>query len=153
LNRQKKILLVGGLLLLGQLFFFHDNIFPIQWGQLKVSGLACTCPDEKVVNGRLFLKNITPDSLKKYGLDYSEIYVTDRPYTDKDPMGVDIYIIKGQVIGKNRVSEGDPWNPIVRVDKWKKVDILKDLVVKGLFFGQLIIFGFAIWMTRNNNDA
>ena len=153
MHRQKKILLVGGLLLLGQLFFFRDYVFPIQWGQLKVSGLACTCPDERVVNGLPYLKNITPDSLKKYDLDYSEIYVTDRPHTDIDPMGVDIYIIKGQVIGKDRVSEGDPWNPIVRVDKWREVDILKDWVVKGLFSAQLIVFALLLWQTRNKNGA
>jgi len=153
LRIQKKILLVGGLLLLGQLFFFRDYVFPIQWWQLKVSGLACTCPDETVVNGLPYLKKITPDSLKKYDLDYSEIYVTDRPNTDIDPMGVDMYIIKGQVIGKDRVSERDPWNPIVRVDKWREVDILKDWAIKGLFSGQLIVFVLVLRKTRNKNGA
>ena len=153
MSKQKKILLVGGLLLLVQLFLFRDHIFPIQWGQIKVSGLACTCPDEKVLSGQLYLKNNTPDSLKKYDLDYSEIYVTDRPSTNIDPMGVDIYIIKGQIIGKDRVSEGDPWNPIVRVDKWKEVDILNDWIIKGAFFIQLIVFGVVLWVTKNKNDA
>jgi hypothetical protein len=55
-------------------------------------------------------------------------------------MGVDLYIIEGQVIGKDRVSEGDPWNLKFRVDKWREVDILKDRGVKGMFFGQLVIF-------------
>lgn len=86
-------------------------------------------------------------------MDYSEIYVTDRPSTDMDPMGVDIYIIKGQVIGKDRVSEGDPWNPLVRVDKWREVDILNDWVIKGFFFSQLIVFGLVLWKTRNKNGA
>lgn len=153
MHRQKKILLGGGLILLIQLFFFSDYLFPIQWGQIKVSGLACTCPDERVISGQLYLKNNTPDSLKKYDLDYSEIYLTDRPSTDMDPMGVDIYIIKGQVIGKDRVSEGDPWNPLVRVDKWREVDILNDWVIKGFFFSQLIVFGLVLWKTRNKNGA
>ena len=149
MSRRKKTLLVGGLLLIIQLFVFRDHIFPIQWGQLKVSGLACTCPDETVVNGRLYLRTITPDSLKKFDLDYSEIYVTDKPYTDIDPMGADLYMIEGQVIGKDRVSEGDPWNPKFRVDKWREIDILKDWAVKGLFFTQLLIFGLVLSFTKN----
>lgn len=147
--RRKKIFLIGGLLLIIQLFVFRDYIFPMQWGQIKISGLACTCPDETVVNGRLYLRSITPDSLKKYDLDYSEIYVSKRPFTDIDPMGVDLYMIEGQVIGKERVSEGDPWNPKVRVDKWREVDIIKDWAVKGLFFGQLLIFFLVLTLTKN----
>ena len=153
MTRQKRILLIGGLILLGQLIYFRDYISPFHWGQLKVSGLACTCPDETVVGGRLYLRSITPDSLKKYDLDYSEIYVTERPYTNIDPMGVDLYIIEGQVIGKDRVSEGDPWNPKIRVDKWREVDILKDWGVKGLFFGQLIIWLILLRQARNKNGA
>ncbi len=153
MTRQKKILVIGGLLLFGQLMVFRDYIFPIQWGQLKVSGLACTCPDETVVNGQLYLRTITPDSLKKYNLDYSEIYVTERPYTNIDPMGVDLYMIQGQVIGKDRVSEGDPWNPKFRVDKWREVNILVDWGVKVLFFGQLIIWLIVLRQTRNKNGA
>ena len=154
LSRQKKILLVGGLLLLGQLIFFSDYIFPIQWGQLKVSGLACTCPDETVVSGRLYLRTITPDSLKKYDLDYSEIYVTEKPYTDIDPMGVDLYMIKGQVIGKDRVYEGaKKWNLKFKVDKWREVNILYDWGVKGLFFGQLIVWLILLRQSRIKNGA
>lgn len=153
MSKQKKILFVGGLFLLVQLFFFSDYLSPIHWGQLKVSGLACTCPDEKVVNGQLYLRSITPDSLKKYDLDYSQIYVTEKPYTDIDPMGADLYIIKGQVIGKDRVSEGDSWHPKVRVDKWREVDILKDWAVKILFFGQLIILIIVLRQSRNKNNT
>lgn len=125
---------------MGQLILFRDYISPLHWGQIKVSGLACTCPDESVVGGQLYLRTITPDSLKKYDLDYSEIYVSGRPYTEIDPMGVDLYIIEGVVIGKDRVCEADPWNPKFRVDKWREVDIFKEWEVKGIFFLQLIIW-------------
>ncbi|RXK62617.1 hypothetical protein ESA94_06360 [Lacibacter luteus] len=153
MTKQKKILIVGGLLLLGQLIIFSDYISPFHWGHLKVSGLACTCPDETVEGGQLYLKNITPDSLKKYNLDYSEIYVTERPSTNIDPMGVDLYIIEGRVIGKDRVSEGDPWNPKFRVDKWREVDILKDWRIKGLFFLQLVIWLILLRLAKNKNGA
>nr|WP_321411216.1 hypothetical protein [uncultured Carboxylicivirga sp.] len=140
LNKKLSVLIIAGILFFGQIFVFRDYISPIQWDQIKVSGQACTCPDEKVVNGQLYLRTITPDSLKQYNLDYSEIYVTEKPNTEIDPMGVDLYIIKGALIGKERVSDGDLWNPKFRIDEWKEVDLLKDFGVKILVFVQLIVF-------------
>ncbi|NLR95176.1 hypothetical protein HGP29_28540 [Flammeovirga sp. SR4] len=149
MTKQKRIIIIGGLFLLAQLVYFSDYISPFQWGQIKVSGLSCTCPDEKVVSGQLYLRNITPDSLKKYDLDYSEIYVSERPSTNIDPMGVDLYMIKGQVIGKDRVSLNDPWNPKLKIDDWRGVDILKDWGTKGLFFWQIFIWLILVRQTRN----
>ena len=148
MTNRTKILLIGGLILISQIIVFSEHISPIQWGQIKFSGLACTCPDGSVDNGRFYIQFITPDSLKKYDLDYSEIYLTETPFTQIDPMGVDQYIITGEIIGKERVSEGDPWNPKMKVTKWWKVDILKDFIVKGLFFIQLIIFVILIIKTK-----
>lgn len=128
---------------------FWEHLGPIYWGQLKVSGLACTCPDESVVNGRMYLRFITPDSLKKYDLDYSEIYVTQKPSTDFDPMGVDEYLIEGKVIGKERVSETDPWNPVVEVNQWREINLLKDWLVKALFFLQIAIYGIIIKINKD----
>lgn len=133
------ILIIGGLVLAGQLVIFRDYISPIQWGQIKTSGLACTCPDESVLNGQLYLKAITPDSLKQYKLDYSEIYVTDRPSTKIDPLGVDYYMVTGQVIGKRQVSPSDSWNPIVKIDTWREINVIKDWTTKSLFLGQIFI--------------
>lgn len=144
------ILLIISSIILLQLIFFRDYIFPIQWRQLKVSGLSCTCPDETVINGQIYLRSITPDSLKRYNLDYSEIYVTEKPSTVNDPMGADLYFIKGQVIGKDRVSENDSWNPLVKVEKWREVDIVKDYLVKLFLLMQLIII-VAYWRSQNKN--
>ncbi len=124
---------------MGQLIIFSDYISPIQWGQIKIRGLACTCPDESVVNGQLYLKSITPDSLKKYDFDYSEIYVTKELSTKIDPMGVDYYIVTGKVIGKERVSPTDPWNPVVKIENWRAISLIKDWIIKILFFGQIVI--------------
>lgn len=137
-------------MLLGQLTIFRDYIAPLQWGQIKVSSLACTCPDEEVINGQFYLKAITPDSLKLYNLDYSEIYVSEQPNTDIDLLGgPKLSIIKGPVIGKRRVSKNDPWNPIVRVDERREVDILKDWGLKALFFAQLLFFWALLIHARN----
>jgi hypothetical protein len=151
LERQKKILIIGGFVLISQLIIFSDYISPFHWGHLKVSGLACTCPDVSIVGGNLYLRTITPDSLKKYTLDYSEIYVTERPYTKNDPQGVDLYIIEGKVIGKDRVSEGDPWNLKFRVDKWREVNILNSWGVKVFFFVQVLIWLILVRQSRIKN--
>jgi hypothetical protein len=140
LTKQRKILIIGALILVSQIFIFRDYILTFHWGQIKVSGLACTCPDETVVNGQLYLKSITPDSLKKYDLDYSEIYVTERPVTNFDPMGVDLYIIKGTVIGKKRVSEFDRWNPKIKVESWKEINLITDWGIKLFIMIELLVF-------------
>ncbi len=148
-NKRKIILATFAFLLLTQIVVFRAYLSPFLWGEIKVDGLACTCPDEKVISGNLYLRTVTPDSLKKYNLDYSEIYVTERPYTQHDVMGIDGYIISGRVIGKKRVSEFDPWNPLVRVDKWREVDILNNLVIKTFFSLQVFIFLILVWRWKN----
>ena len=153
MNRWIKILLIGGLILLIEMFVFWEHISPILWGKLKISGLACTCPDESVDKGRLYLRFITPDSLKKYNLEYSEIYVTEVPSTKVDPMGADQYIITGSVIGKDRVSDTDPWNPKVKVEKWRPIRLIPDLIIKGLFIIQLLILGWIVIKIKNKNGA
>ena len=125
-----------------EILVFSDYLLPIRFGNVKVSGLACTCPDESVLTGRLYLRLITPDSLKQFDLDYSEIWVTARPFTNFDPMGVDLYLIEGEIIGKQRVSEMDPWNPVFKVTNWREVDILLDWIVKAVFVIQLLLMFF-----------
>ncbi len=139
--------LIWGLILIGQLVLFKDYISPFQWGRIKVSGLACTCPDESVISGKIYLKSITPDSLKNYNLNYSEIFVTERLSTNIDLMGADLYMISGKVIGKRRVSEYDPWNPVVLVNEWKEIDMLKDRGMKALIIVQIL--GLAIMIKLN----
>ncbi len=152
MTKRRIVLISGVILLFAQVILFKDYISPIHWGQIKVSGLACTCPDEKVISGKLYLRKITPDSLRKYNLNYSEIFVTEIPSTDTDPMGVDLYIIKGKVIGKDRVSKNAPWHPKILVKEWREVNILKDWLIKILFFGQLIIFVILLNKIKSKSD-
>ncbi len=139
LIRQYKIPLILSLIIIIQTIFLSDYIFPLQWGQIKVKGLSCTCPDESVINGQTYLRSITPDSLKKYDLDYSEIYVTEKPSTNYDPMGSDLYMIKGKVIGKDRVSSYDSWNPKVKIESWREIDYFIDLTIKLILIIELLI--------------
>ena len=146
-------MLIGGLILLIQIIVFSDHLSPFLWGKIKISVLACTCHDESVDKGRLYLRFITPDSLKKCNLNYAEIYVTEMPTTKLDPMGVDQYIITGSVIGKDRVSDTDSWNPKVRIDKWRPINMIFDFIMKGLFIGQLLVFVWIVLKTKNKNGA
>lgn len=127
---------------------FRDYILPFRWGDLKVTGLACTCPDERIVSGELYLRFITPDSLRNFEIDYSEVFVTEAPHTRIDPMGVDYYIIEGSVIGKRRIYENDPWNLVVKVDNWKEVDLRKDWGIKILLLVELVVFGLLLKLIR-----
>jgi len=151
--KKNKFLTFFGLIILTQFIYFHDSLSPFYWGHIKVSGLACTCPDEKVLNGHSYLRYITPDSLKKYDLDYSEIYVTERPYSSYDPMGVDSYIIEGEIIGKDRVYKGDRWNPKFKVSKWREDFILLDWIIRFLIFCQLLLWLIVYVVIKNKNSV
>ncbi len=139
MTKKRKLIVIFVSLCILEIGYFGDNLFPVYWGKVKVTGLSCTCPDETVVNGRLYLRWITPDSLKKYNLDYSEIFVTERPMLPPDHMGADFYIIKGYIIGKERVSKEDPWHPIFKVESWDNLNPIIDYFVKFIFFLQLIL--------------
>jgi hypothetical protein len=140
MSKLKKQIIIFSAILVVQLVMFSDYISIFSWDQIKVKGLACTCPDEKVISGVQYLKSITPDSLKKYNLEYSEIFVSERPSAGIDYMGVNEYVIKGEVVGKKRVSNYDPWNPYVKVTSWREVISLEWLVVHFIFIVQLIIY-------------
>ena len=140
MSKLKKQIIIFSSILVVQLVMFSDYISIFSWGQIKVKGLACTCPDEKVISGIQYLKSITPDSLKKYNLEYSEIFVSERPSAGIDYMGVSEYIIKGEVVGKKRVSKYDPWNPYVKVTSWREATSLEWLVIHFIFIVQLIIY-------------
>lgn len=139
---------IGIIILLTQIIIFRDYIPFFQWGQIKVTGLACTCPDESVLGGRLYLRYITPDSLKEFNLDYSEVYVTEKPFVEPDWMGTDKYIIKGEIVGKRRISKGDPWNPIVKVNEWKHLNYFGDFLL--LFFLAIELMVFQKWIKNKN---
>jgi hypothetical protein len=142
----RTILIVGGILLLAQVIFFRDYIFPFK-GQVKVNGLTCTCPDESVLKGQNYLKSATPDSLKKFDIDYSEIYVTNRHSTSGDPMGTAQYFIQGKIVGLDRVNASSPWNLRLDVNKWIEADI-SNIVINGLLYIELPVFLLLLVVAR-----
>ena len=140
MTRKKLILIITGIIIFLQILFFRTEISFNDFQALKVKGLACTCPDESVLKGQEYLKSITPDSLKAFNLDYSEIYVTERPSSFLDYMGVKTYLINGKVIGKKRVYEKALWNPLFQVNKWTEFDTWTIWAIRIIILIQIIIW-------------
>lgn len=130
---------------------FWGNIIPhFQSDYIITKGLVCTCPDATVIKGKDFLVSNTPDSLSNFNLDYSEIWLTERPTTFSDYQGSGQYIVYGEVVGKKQVSEFDPWNPLFKVQSFKKVDSYSDNFFRSIILFQIIILMLLI---RRNRSA
>ena len=143
----------GILLILAQVFLFR-NYLPFLTQKIVVKGIKCTCPDAVVLSGKDYLRAITPDSLKKYDLNYDEIYFENGISTISDPMGVHQYIITGEVIGKSSISEGDEhYYPLFKIADYNEVFIYNIVkwLIRGLLLVELIVL-FAIH-TRKRNEV
>ncbi len=135
--------------LIVQLYSF-PGVLGLYFGQeIQANGLVCTCPDMAVISGEKVLKSCTPDSLKNQQLDYSEIWLTEQISTPNDLMGGKQYFLKGEVVGKQRVSAYDAWNPIVRVDALRVSEPVFDYVFRLFFLLELVVFlrlAWKIWL-------
>lgn len=130
------------------------NYIPFLTNKIITEGQSCTCPHARVKSGETYLKTITPDSLKKYQLDYSEIYFEDDISTTSDPMGVNQYIITGQIIGKGSISEGDGhYFPVFRIDDYYDATLYN--IFKWIILSLLLIELFVLYkmVNRKRNDA
>jgi hypothetical protein len=152
-KRQLKIIIIGSIIILTQVVLFR-NYLPYLSHKIVVKGIKCTCPDAKVIKGEGYLKSITPDSLKRYNLIYSEIYFEKGISTSYDPMGVHQYIVTGKVIGKESISEGDEhYYPLFRIDDYYDAflhNIFK-WIIRVLLFIELIVL--IAMVKRKRNDA
>jgi hypothetical protein len=137
---KKQLTFIGTIIILAQLALFR-NYLPFLSQKLIVKGIRCTCPDAEIISGKSYLKSITPDSLKKYDLDYSEIYFEEEISTSSDPMGVHQYIITGKVIGKESISEGDGhYYPLFKIENYSDAflhNILK-WIIRGLLIFEVV---------------
>lgn len=123
-----------------QMTKFWDNIIPnFNKDFIVTKGLVCTCPDATVIKGKDYLISNTPDSLKKFNIDYSEIWFTETPQTSWDYQAKGKYIVYGQVIGKNQVSKSDTWNPLFEVKSFKEYDPFFDNVLRIIIISQILI--------------
>ena len=140
MTKKQLTFIIGTIIILSQLVLFR-NYLPFLSQKLIVKGIWCTCPDAAVISGKNYLKSITPDSLKKYDLDYSEIYFEEGISTSSDPMGVSQYIITGKVIGKESISEGDGhYYPLFKIENYSDAffyNILK-WIIRGLLIFEVV---------------
>ena len=153
MTKKQLTLIIGAIIIIAQVVLFR-NYLPFLSHKIVVKGISCTCPDAEVINGEQYLRSVTPDSLKKYDLNYSEIYFEKGISTTSDPMGVHQYIVTGQVIGKESISEGDEhYYPLFRIDDY--YDAFLHNIFKWIIRGLLIIELFILFgmVKRKRNDA
>jgi hypothetical protein len=130
-------IIIGITIILAQMVLFR-NYLPFLSNKVVIEGQWCTCPHARVTSGSAYLKSITPDSLLKYDLDYSEIYFENGISTSSDPMGLGPYIISGQIVGKGNISEGDGnYYPLFRIDDYQHAFLHN--IFKWLIWGLLLI--------------
>ncbi|MFN6944152.1 MAG: hypothetical protein ACK4ND_04325 [Cytophagaceae bacterium] len=140
IKRADWLILTWSFLVVYQLALLWNNLIPdFRNSHFITEGLVCTCPDAKVVKGKEYLISNTPDSLKKFNLDYSEIYFTQRPGSFLDYQESGRYIVYGEIIGKRRVSDMDTWNPLIAVKSFKEDDIFFDNLLRTIIILQIIV--------------
>lgn len=151
MTKRRLIIFTGAIIILAQVFLFR-NYLPFLSNKIVVNGISCTCPDAEVISGRAYLRSITPDSLEKYDLNYSEIYFEEGISTTSDPMGVHQYIVTGKVIGKESISEGDEhYYPLFRIDDYYDAflhNIFK-WIIRGLLLIELYVLYTMVKRKRN----
>lgn len=113
---------------------------------LMLDAFACTCPDYNVVQGSW--KNSSPLLDTISNLNKGEVYVTgmNNPWND-DPMTMyDFMLAEGEVVGVDRVSEGDRWNPVIHVTSWEHLGLGMTLGYGALKWGAILFTALGLWM-------
>ncbi len=150
----KSLAILWSLLLVFQIIYLWNMIKPrLGNDHIVTKGMACTCPDATVIVGQDYLKDNTPDSLKRFDLDYTEVYFDERPATNWDPMGVDKYIVYGTIIGKERVSDTSLWNPVFQVTSFVEEDLDVINFFRIAILVQIVIVIFIFLQSGNRRTA
>lgn len=130
-------ILFGILLVWKTKAFSHDT--------LVLDALACTCPDYQVIQGSWKISSPLLDSLAN--LDKTEVYVTGEKNPFENPIVFyDMMLVEGEVVGVDRVSEGDPWNPVIQVTRWEHLGIWMDMGYGILKWGFILLTVLGAWM-------
>lgn len=113
---------------------------------LVLKGLACTCPDFQVVQGAWKIQSPILDTVTH--LDKSEVYVLghENPWLEDPATMYDFSVAESYVVGIDRVSEGDPWNPVVRVEHWEPLGPWLTIGYGVLKWGSILFSILGLWM-------
>ena len=84
---------------------------------LMLDMFSCTCPDYRVVQGSWKISSPLLDTIPN--LNKGEVYVTGmkNPWNDDSMTAFDYMLAEGEVVGVDRVSGGDPWNPVIHLTR------------------------------------
>ena len=113
---------------------------------LVLSGLACTCPDFRVVQGTWKISSPILDTVEH--LDKAEVYVTGVQFPKHvDGAAIyDLHVAEGEVVGVDRVSSGAPWNPVIHVHRWKYLGIGMTLGFGILKWSAILFTVAGLWL-------
>ena len=153
MTKRQLSIIIGSIIILAQVVLFR-NYLPFLTNKIIITNQWCTCPNARVLSGSNYLKTITPDSLKKYDLDYSEMYIENDISTSSDPMGVRHYLVTGEIIGKESISEDDGhFYPLFRIDNYNWAILYN--IIKWVIIGLLLIEIFILFrmLKMKKNDA
>ncbi len=116
-----------------------------------LKGLACTCPDYRVVIGSWKLDNPLLDTLNQ--LDRGEVYVTGvhNKWNDDYRTMYDYMVAEGEVVGIDRVSEGDRWNPTVNIANWGHISEFDYFIRKWISLTGSAISILWLWTLRKRS--
>lgn len=129
---------------LGVLLAWRTKVF--SKNVLMLDAFACTCPDYRVVQGSWKISSPLLDIIAY--LDKSEVYVTGmkNPWSDDAMTAFDYMLAEGQVVGVDRVSEGDPWNPVINVTRWEHLGLGMTFGYGVLKWGAILFTALGLWM-------
>lgn len=137
------VLLTIGLSLFAVLAWYTKIFKP---NVLVLEAFACTCPDYRVVQGSWKISSPLLDTIPN--LNKGEVYVTGikNPWND-DPMTMyDYMLAEGEVVGVDRVYEGDRWNPVIFVTRWDYLGWGMPLGYGILKWGMILFTALGLWM-------
>ena len=146
MSRKVSYALLAISVILGAHLILQTGVFTSNTVVLKA--LACTCPDYRVDLGRWNLSSPLLDTIAH--LDRSEVYVrgAENPMNSEYRTMFDFMIAEGEVVGVDRVSEGDPWNPVIQVRRWGHISEFTYPVRKWSAILLLLSGAFLLWLSH-----
>jgi len=81
-------------------------------------------------------------------LNKGEVYVTGmkNPWNDDSMAAFDYMLAECEVVRVDRVSDGDPWNPVIHVTRWEHLGLGMALGYGVLKWGTILFTALGLWM-------
>ncbi|MEZ4788448.1 MAG: hypothetical protein R2811_00350 [Flavobacteriales bacterium] len=119
---------------------------------IVLKALACTCPDYRIVLGSWKIDDPLLDTLSQ--LDRGEVYVNGahNRWNDDYRTMYDYMVAEGDVVGIDRVSEGDRWNPVINVANWGHISEIDYFIRKWISLIGVAVSILWLWTLRKGSE-